>query len=116
MDGYDTGSMGQLVSTTYALVVAQQQLTQEHRNLVAALNKASGDSGRMALLIGLLTGCLVIVGLLQVAAASWPWLTWWWQGWPSIRAGPGVQARRHRNSMTERLSSLAEAPGRLWFR
>jgi hypothetical protein len=46
--------------------------------LIAALEVASRDSGKMARRIAWLTAWLVVVGCLQAIATAWPYLVWAW--------------------------------------
>jgi len=60
--------------TPYLQMAAQVRATQ---SLVAALKKASEDSGAVSARLFWLTLALVGAALIQAMASGWPYLTWW---------------------------------------
>ena len=69
------------VRTTQALVVTQTEntkvLTASIDTLVKSLNKASDDSGKLGRKVVWLTVALVCVGVGQIVATAWPYLSYW---------------------------------------
>jgi hypothetical protein len=72
----------ELNRTTYSSIGSQQDCTAGIVGAVDALtksiNRASDESGALAMKVVWLTLALVLVGAGQIMATAWPYLAWWW--------------------------------------